>query len=108
MLTLKRFVMRSLVLLFFLFSPLLISAQAVKITENAAKNVIEGLESYPIEILEVKTLKKWKALELSHEMKPQMNYNVVRVKYKAQDSLKMVIIDMHLVPIRYDYIRTME
>jgi len=41
-------------------------------------------------------------------MKPQMNYNVVRVKYKAQDSLKMVIIDMHLVPIRYDYFRTME
>jgi hypothetical protein len=49
-----------------------------------------------------------KALELSHEMKPQMNYNVVRVKYKTQDSLKVVIIDMHLIPIRYDYKRTME
>ncbi len=88
--------------------PLFISAQAVKINENAAKKVVEDLEIYPIDIIEVKTLKKWKALELSNEMKSHMNYNVVRVKYKVQDSLKMVIIDMHLVPIRYDYLRTMD
>jgi len=100
--------MRSLILLFFFLMPLFISAQAVKITENAAKKVVEDLEVYPIDIIEVKTLKKWKALELSNEMKSHMNYNVVRVKYKVQDSLKMVIIDMHLVPIRYDYLRTMD
>lgn len=100
--------MKPLILLFLFFSPLLISAQAVKITQNAAKEVIDHMEAYPIDIVQVKTLKKWKALELSHEMKPQMNYNVVRVKYKTQDSLKIVIIDMHLVPIRYDYMRTMK
>ena len=95
--------MKSLIILFLCLSPFLLSGQAVKITENEAKDVIEFIESDPIEIIQVKTLKKWKALDLSHEMKPQMNYNVVRVKYKTQDSLKMVIIDMHLVPIRYDY-----
>lgn len=100
--------MKSLILLFLMLAPFFIFAQAIKITNLAAKDVIDDMEVYPVEILEVKTLKKWKALELSHEMKPQMNYNVVRVKYKAQDSLKMVIIDMHLVPIRYDYLRTME
>jgi len=100
--------MKSLILLFLMLVPFFISAQAIKITNLAAKEIIDDMEVYPVEILEVKTLKKWKALELSHEMKPQMNYNVVRVKYKAQDSLKMVIIDMHLVPIRYDYFRTME
>ena len=100
--------MKSLILLFLICIPCYLSAQAVKITDSAAKEVIEGMEPSPVEILQVKTLKKWKALELSHEMKPQMNYNVVRVKYKAQDSIKIVIIDMHLVPIRYDYSRTME
>ena len=100
--------MKSLVILFLICLPYCLSAQAVKITDSAAKEVIENMEPSPVEIIQVKTLKKWKALELSHEMKPQMNYNVVRVKYKAQDSIKMVIIDMHLVPIRYDYIRTME
>ena len=100
--------MKPLIILFLFFAPLLVSAQAIKITENAAKEVIDHMEPYPIDIIQVKTLKKWKALELSHEMKPQMNYNVVRVKYKTQDSLKIVIIDMHLVPIRYDYSRTME
>ena len=100
--------MKTLILLFLIFSPIYISAQTLKVTEIAAKEVIDHLEPYPIEIVQVKTLKKWKALELSHEMKPQMNYNVVRVKYKTQDSLKIVIIDMHLIPIRYDYKRTME
>ncbi len=100
--------MKPLILLFLIFSPFFITAQAVKITETVAMEVIDHMESYPVDIIQVKTLKKWKALELSHEMKPQMNYNVVRVKYKTQDSLKIVIIDMHLVPIRYDYSRTME
>ncbi len=88
--------------------PLFVSAQGVKINENAVKKVVEDLEVYPIDIIAVKTLKKWKALKLSKEMKSHMNYNVVRVKYKVQDSLKMVIIDMHLVPIEYDYLRTMD
>ena len=92
--------MKPLKLLFFMFFPIMVSAQAIKINESAAKQVIDKIEPYPVEIIEVKTLKKWKALELSHDMKPQMNYNVVRVTYKTQDSLKMVIIDMHLIPIR--------
>jgi len=100
--------MKSLIILFLMLAPFFISAQAIKITNSDAKEIIDDMELYEVEILEVKTLKKWKALELSHEMKSQMNYNVVRVKYKAQDSLKIVIIDMHLVPIRYDYSRTME
>lgn len=100
--------MKSLSLLFLILLPCYMSAQAIKITNLAAKEIIDDMEKYPVEIIQVKTLKKWKALELSSEMKPQMNYNVVRVKYKAQDSLKIVIIDMHLVPIRYDYSRTME
>ncbi len=100
--------MKSLILLFLFFSPFFITAQAIKITEYAAKQVIDDMEPYPVDIVQVKTLKKWKALDLSHEMKPQMNYNVVRVKYKTQDSLKIVIIDMHLVPIRYNYSKTIE
>ncbi len=100
--------MKPLILLFLFFLPFFITAQTLKITETVAMDVIDHMESYLVDIIQVKTLKKWKALELSHEMKPQMNYNVVRVKYKTQDSLKMVIIDMHLVPIRYDYSRTME
>lgn len=95
--------MKPLVLLFFLFFSVVMNSQALRITEDAAREVIDKLEPVPIEIVEVKTLKKWKALELSHEMKPQMNYNVVRVKYKTEDSLKLVIIDMHLVPIHYDF-----
>ncbi len=106
--TLKRSVMKPLKLLFLLFLPLCISAQAIKITENAVKDVIDNIELHPVVIIQVKTLKKWKALELSHEMKSHMNYNVVRVKYKTLDTLKVVIIDMHLVPIRYDYITTMQ
>lgn len=100
--------MKPLVLLFLICLPCYLSAQTVRITDSAAQEVIEDMEPSPVEIIQVKTLKKWKALELSHEMKPQMNYNVVRVKYKAQDSIKIVIIDMHLVPIRYDYLRTMD
>ena len=95
--------MKPLVLLFFLLFPLVMISQAIRITEDAAREVIDKMEPAPIEIVEVKTLKKWKALELSYEMKPQMNYNVVRVKYKTEDSLKLVIIDMHLVPIHYDF-----
>ena len=83
-------------------TPLFLSSQAIKITEHAAKIVIDQMETEQVEIIQVKTLKKWKALNLSNDMKPQMNYNVVRVKYKTQDSMKMVIIDMHMVPIKYD------
>ena len=53
-------------------------------------------------------MRKWKALELSHEMKSQMDYNVVRVKYRAKGTERMVIIDMNLVPIRYDYLNLLE
>lgn len=95
-------VLRFLFLMLFLLIPICLLAQSVKVTKIEARDVIDQLEPRPIEIVEVKTLKKWKALELSQEMKSQMNYNVVRVTYKTQDTVKVVIIDMHLVPIRYD------
>jgi hypothetical protein len=100
--------MKPLKLLFFFFLPLMVSAQAIKIDEIAAKQVIDQMEDHPVEIIQVKTLKKWKALELSHDMKSQMNYNVVRVTYKTQDTLKLVIIDMHLIPIRLNRKTTLE
>ena len=100
--------MKPLILLFLIFSPFFITAQSIKITQSVAKDVIDNMEQHSVDIINVVTMKKWKALELSEKMKPQMNYNVVRVKYKTKDSLKIAIIDMHLVPIRYDYSRTME
>ena len=70
-------------------------------SELQAVKIIDKLENGSFEIMEVKTLKKWKALELSNDMKPQMNYNVVRIKYKIKDTIKIVLLDMHLVPIKY-------
>lgn len=96
-----------LLLLCILFIPLSLSAQ-VRITEKKVEEIIIQLENAPVDNIEVKTIKKWKALELSHEMKPQMNYNVVLVKYLAKGEKKTVIIDMNLVPIRYDEINRME
>lgn len=92
--------MKPLFILFLFLAPFLVSSQTLKITEYGVKGIIDQMEDDPVEIIKVKTLKKWKALELSNDMKSQMDYNVVRVEYKTQDSLKIVIIDMHLVPIR--------
>ena len=80
-----------------------IYAQSEKISNHKVKNVIDKLEQNPFELTEVKTLKKWKALGLSKEMKPQMNYNVILVKYKIGDKNKTVLIDMNLVPIDFNY-----
>ncbi len=82
--------------------PISISSQSVKITNEKVQIIIENIEPYAVELIEVKTLRKWKALELSSDMKPQMDYNVVRVKYQTEDKLKIVLIDMHLVPILFD------
>lgn len=90
-----------LLLLCLVIFPLTVSAQSVKISNRQVRDVIDKMELYSVELIEVKTLKKWKALELSRDMKPQMNYNVVRVKYRTLDTYKTVLIDMHLVPILY-------
>lgn len=90
----------SLMILLILFSTV-VSSQSLKVSELQAVKIIDKLEKGSFEIMEVKTLKKWKALELSSEMKPQMNYNVVRIKYKINDTIKIVLLDMHLVPIKY-------
>lgn len=90
----------SLMILLILFSTV-VSSQSMKVSELQAVKIIDKLEKGSFEIMEVKTLKKWKALELSSEMKPQMNYNVVRIKYKINDTIKIVLLDMHLVPIKY-------
>ena len=96
-----------LLLVCFLFIPLSLVSQ-IRITEKKVEEVLIKLENAEVDIVEVKTLKKWKALELSHEMKPQMNYNVVMVKYNAKGEFRTVIFDMNLVPIRYDYLDRIE
>ncbi len=90
-----------------LFLPIVLSAQ-VRITEKKVEVVLIQLENAEVDIIRVKTIKKWKALELSHEMKPQMDYNIVLVKYMTKGEIRTVIIDRNLVPIRYDYLERME
>ena len=92
-----------LLLVCFLFIPLSLASQ-VRITEKKVEEVLIKLENAEVDIVELKTIKKWKALELSHEMKPQMNYNIIMVKYNSKGSLRTVIIDLNLVPINYDYL----
>ncbi len=72
------------------------------------EEVLIQLENAEVDIIQVKTMRKWKALELSHEMKPQMDYNIVLVKYMTKGEKRTVIIDRNLVPIRYDYLERME
>ena len=100
----KRFIL----LLSIVFLPLIISAQSVRISDKKVQKIIDEIEMYSVELIEVKTLRKWKALELSSDMKPQMDYNVVRVKYRTGDMVKTVLIDMHLVPILYVSHRSIE
>lgn len=96
-------------LLFGLLYNISIHAQTVRTKEGSAfsdrriETVIEKLEKSEVEVLQVKTMKKWKALGLSNDMKDKMNYNVVRVRYKTETVLKTMVIDVNLVPIQYDY-----
>ena len=85
--------------------PLTMSAQGVRITEKKVEEVVCKLELTNVEIIDVKTIRKYKALNLSNDMKSQMDYNVVRVKYKARGEFKTLLIDRNLVPIYYDYDR---
>ncbi len=96
-----------LLLLCILFIPITLSAQ-VRVTEKKVEEVLIQFENAEVDIVELKTMRKWKALELSHEMKSQMDYNVIRVKYKSKGTERMVIIDLNLVPIRYDYLNRWE
>jgi hypothetical protein len=91
------------VLLCTLFFTLSTYAQGITITEKKVEEVIQKMEKEPIDVIEVKTMKKYKALGLSNDMKEKMDYPVVRVKYKTNDVLKTVLIDVNLVPIQYDY-----
>lgn len=91
----------------FLMLPISLAAQ-VRITEKKVESVLVKLEGAEVDIVELKTIRKWKALELSHEMKSQMDYNIVLVKYMSKGTRRTVIIDRNLVPIRYDYLDTME
>ncbi len=100
--------MKQLVLLLcMLFIPIALSAQ-VRVTEKKVEEVLIQFENAEVDIIQIKTMRKWKALELSHEMKPQMDYNIVLVKYMSNGAKKTVIIDQNLVPIRYDYLERME
>jgi hypothetical protein len=64
---------------------------------------IERMEKQQVEIVKIKTMKKWKALGLSSDMKDKMDYHVIRVRYIADNTLKTIVIDVNLVPIQYDY-----
>jgi len=97
-----------LLLLCLVFIPLSISAQGVRITEKKVEKLLINLENSEVDIIELKTMRKWKALELSNEMKSRMDYNIVRVKYTSHGTNKTVIIDSNLVPIRYDYLDMLE
>ena len=92
-----------LLLLCILFIPFALHSQ-VRVTEKKVEEVLIQFEDAEVDIIELKTMRKWKALELSHEMKSQMDYNVIRVKYTTKGTNRMVIIDLNLVPIRYDYL----
>ena len=92
-----------LLLLCIMFLPLALHSQ-VRVTEKKVEEVLIQFENADVDIIELKTMRKWKALELSHEMKSHMDYNVIRVKYTSKGSDRMVIIDLNLVPIRYDYL----
>ena len=59
-------------------------AAQVRITEKKVEEVLIQLENAEVDIIQVKTMRKWKALELSHEMKSQMDYNIVLVKYMSK------------------------
>ena len=80
----------------------------MRVTEKKVEEVLIQFEKADVDIVELKTMRKWKALELSHEMKSQMDYNVIRVKYKSKGTERMVVIDLNLVPIRYDYLDRLE
>lgn len=93
----------------FLFSHLPIKAQHVRTKdgdnfgERKIEEAIEKMEKKQVEIVKVKTMKKWKALGLSNQMKDKMDYHVVRVRYIVDNTLKTMVIDVNLVPIEYDY-----
>ena len=92
-----------IMLLCILLIPAALHSQ-VRVTEKKVEEVLINFENADVDIVELKTMRKWKALELSHEMKSQMDYNVIRVKYTSKGVNRMVIIDLNLVPIRYDYL----
>lgn len=93
----------------FLISHLPLHAQHVRTKDGddfgtrKIEAAIEKIEKSQVEIVKVKTMKKWKALGLSNEMKGKMDYHVIRVRYIADNTLKTIVIDVNLVPIQYDY-----
>ena len=100
--------MKRMLLLFgMIFIPVTLNAQ-VHITEKKVKEVLAKLENTEVDILELKTRRKWKALELSNDMKSKMDYNIVLVKYVAKGNERIVIIDRNLVPVRYDYLNLLD
>ena len=71
--------------------------------EKKIEATIEKMEKSNVELVTVKTMKKWKALGLSNEMKDKMDHHVIQVRYIVNNTLKTIIIDVNLVPIEYNY-----
>ena len=71
--------------------------------EEKIEATIEQMEKSDVEIVTVKTMKKWKALGLSNDMKDKMDHHVIQVRYIVDNTLKTIIIDVNLVPIEYNY-----
>ena len=59
-----------LLLICLLFIPLSISAQGVRITEKKVEKLLINLENSEVDIIELKTMRKWKALDSKlHQLK---------------------------------------
>ena len=71
--------------------------------EQKIEATIEKMEKSNVELVTVKTMKKWKALGLSNDMKDKMDHHVIQVRYIVDNTLKTIIIDVNLVPIEYNY-----
>ena len=92
-----------MVLICTIFTSAALHAQ-VKITDKKVEDVIKKIDPETVEVMEIKTMKKYKALGLSSDMKDKMDYHVVRVKYRTDELIKTVVIDVNLVPIDHDQV----
>ena len=92
-----------LVLMCAIFTSATLQAQ-VKITDKKVQDVIKKVDPETVEVMEIKTMKKFKALGLSSDMKDKMDYNVIRVKYRTEKLIKTIVIDVNLVPIEHSQV----
>jgi len=76
-----------------------IHAQVVKKCD--VQPILDKIEKTEVKVVKVKTLKKYRALNLSKDMKKKFRYNVVRADYVVRDKKRTMYFDVSLVPIKY-------